>query len=225
MATLIRSAKSCSDWNLNDLDSYNIHIQQQDALTFFGVQELPAPQVDPELLNVSNADAMQEDRHAELINLLDLAMVSSTGESAVDDFAVELFKVLGYVRRNRVARTRKYLRLLICGEYTHAKTDVCIVDRSQNDILLLVQEDKRSEDREPVDAQAQLIAQAVAAFAENNENRMAAELDSLPEKVSALFSFHFPSSSLVGWGNQKSIQQTKDIASQAHMSWPKHDND
>jgi hypothetical protein len=44
-----------------------------------------------------------------------------------------------------VARTRMDLPLLICGESRHAKTDVCIIDRSQNNILLLVQEDKRLE--------------------------------------------------------------------------------
>lgn len=186
MANLIRSAKSGSDWTLNDLESYNIHTQLQDALTFFGITQLPAPTVDAELLNVDNADAMLQDRHAELINLLDLAMVSSNGESAVGDFVVELFKIMGYVRRNQVARTRKDLHLLICGEYRHAKTDVCIVDRSQNDILVLVQEDKRLEDREPASAQAQLVAEAVAAFGENNENRKAAGLDSLSEKVSTV---------------------------------------
>lgn len=192
MAHLIRSAKSGSDWTLNDLESYNIHIQLQDALTFFGVQQLPSPLVDPELLNVGNADAMLQDRHAELINLLDLAMLSSTGESAVADFTVELFKIMGYVRRDRVARTRKDLNLLICGEYRHAKTDVCIIDRSKNDILLLVQEDKRLEDREPVSAQAQLVAEAVAAFGENNESLKSAGLDPLSEKVGIYLVYFSP---------------------------------
>ncbi len=95
---------------------------------------------------------MQQDRFAELINLLDLAMIPEVGETAVGDFAVELFKVTGYVCRNRVARTRAVLPLFICGELRHAKTDVCIVDRAQNDILLLVQEDKRLEHGETISA-------------------------------------------------------------------------
>jgi hypothetical protein len=44
-----------------------------------------------------------------------------------------------------------------CSENKHAKVDVCIVDRSQNDILLvllLVQEEKSLEHEEPVNAQA-----------------------------------------------------------------------
>src|SRR5438270_1492062 len=120
-------------------------------------QVLPQPAVDQELLNVADADNMQQDRLAELINLLDLAMIPEMGETAVDDFAVELFKVTGYVHRHRVARTRAYLPLFICGEQKHAKTDVRIVDRAQNDILLLVQEEKRLEHGESVSARAKLV--------------------------------------------------------------------
>ena len=132
---------------------------------------------------------MQQDRHAELITLLDLAMIPEMGETAVDDFAVELFKVLGYVRRERVARTRVDLSLFICGEMRHAKTDVCIVDRSQNDILLLVQEDKRLEHWEPINSRAQLVAEAVAAFNENNAQRETAGLPPLEEKVNRCLGF------------------------------------
>jgi hypothetical protein len=150
---------------------------------------LPQPTVDEELLNVSDADNMQQDRLAELINLLDLAMIPEMGETAVDDFAVELFKVMGYVRRNRVARTRADLPLFICGEQRHAKTDVCIIDRAQNDILLLVQEDKRLEHGEPTNARAQLVAEGVAGFNENNSNREAVGLSPLAEKVVYFLSF------------------------------------
>jgi len=126
---------------------------------------------------------MQQDRHAELITYIDLAMIPEKHETAVHDFAVELLKVLGYVRRTRVARTRVALSILICGENRHANTDVCIVDRSQNDILLLVQADKRLELVEPVNAQAQLVAEAVAAFNENNAQRETAGLPPMAEKV------------------------------------------
>ena len=52
---------------------------------------------------------MENDRNAELINLLDLTMVPGSRESQVVDFVVELFKTLGYVRRHRLACTRKDL--------------------------------------------------------------------------------------------------------------------
>lgn len=92
--------------------------------------------------------------HAEWITYLDLTMIPEKGETAVDDFVVELFRTPGYVRRERVARTRMDPPLLTCGENRHAKTDVCVVDRSQNDILLPVQEDRRLEQVDPVNVRA-----------------------------------------------------------------------
>ena len=55
-------------------------------LTAFTSQELPQPLVDQELLSNLGAADMQQDRHAELITYLDLAMVPEKGETAVDDF-------------------------------------------------------------------------------------------------------------------------------------------
>jgi hypothetical protein len=78
------------------------------------------------------------------------------------------------------------LPLLICSEQIYATTDVCILDRSQNDILLLVQEDKRSE---PISARAQLVAEAVAAFNKNNARREAMGLSPLVSKVSYFLSW------------------------------------
>lgn len=147
-------------------------------------QEMPQPSVDRDLLSNIGASAMQHDTHAELVTYLDLAMIPEKGETAVGDFVVELFKCLGYVRRERVARTRTDLPLLICGESKHAKTSVCIVDRSQNNILLLVQEDKRLEINEPVNARAQLVAEAVAAFNRNNVERETIGLPPLEEQAS-----------------------------------------
>lgn len=130
---------------------------------------------------------MQQNRFVQLITYLDLVMTpnmdAALDGTAVDDFVVELFKILGYVHRQRVARTQVDLPLLICGEDRHATTNVCIVDRSQNDMLPLVQED-RLEYGEPVDAQAQLVAEAVGAFNENNAQRESIGLPPWEEKVS-----------------------------------------
>ncbi|KIL58213.1 hypothetical protein M378DRAFT_86805 [Amanita muscaria Koide BX008] len=70
------------------------------------------------------------------------------------------------------------------AENRHAKTDVCIINHSQNNILLLVQEDKRLEHGEPINAQAQLVAEAVAAFNKNNAQRAMLGLPPIAEKVS-----------------------------------------
>jgi hypothetical protein len=60
-------------------------------------------------------------------------------ESAVDDFAVLLFRALG--RRSRVFRARKDIPFVVCGENKH-ETDVCILF-DDTEILLLVHEDRQ----------------------------------------------------------------------------------
>ncbi|KAK0199857.1 hypothetical protein DFS33DRAFT_201161 [Desarmillaria ectypa] len=172
MANLIRSAKSAKDWTRCDLDAYNIHIRLEDSATFFGIQDLPHPNVDQEILDVQDAENMVSARNAELVNLLDIAM-APVGTSAVNDFAMELFKRTGYTGYTRVARSHMDTPLLICGEWRNAQTDVCILDRQQNDIVLL----HASESGEPLNPEAHLVAEAIAAFDQNNRIRGAASID------------------------------------------------
>ncbi|KAJ7079721.1 hypothetical protein B0H15DRAFT_804287 [Mycena belliarum] len=182
MANIIRSAKSGSDWTHNETDAYNIHLSFQDATTFFGVAQLPAPMIDNEILTVQDANDTVSDANYDLLSLLDIAMdASNPQESAVNDFAVSLFHALGYIHRPRVARTRQELRFLICGESKYAKPDVSILDRSMDDIILLVQEDKRLGG--PTDAYAQLIAEAIAAYQVNQSTRTASGLPRLQSLV------------------------------------------
>ncbi len=63
--------------------------------------------------------------------------------------------------------------------------DVYIVDCSQNDIILLVQEDKRFDagDTPCSDAQAQLITEATATFTRNNNLRVGAGGEPVEHKV------------------------------------------
>ncbi|CAA7260750.1 unnamed protein product [Cyclocybe aegerita] len=185
MANLRRSAESWSDWTEADLDAYDIVVVSEDAATFFGQAVLPEPHVQQELLDYQKAEDMVNDNNAELINLLDLVMVPSSEDSAVVDFTTELLKTLGYAKRHRVARTRKNIPLLICGEWRHAKADVCVMDRGdQDDIMLLVQEDRRFGQGESAssDPQAQLIGAAIATFSQNKRRRIEAGLPSRDSK-------------------------------------------
>jgi hypothetical protein len=147
---------------------------------------LPEPLVDRGLINTADADAMQQERHMDLMAHLELAMDPQCGNGAVIDFAVELLKALGYARRDQLVRRRVDLPLLICGEDRHAKAGVCIANHSQNDVLLLVQAEKRLEHGEPINARAQLVAEAVAAFNKINMEREAIGQPPLVEKVSHL---------------------------------------
>ena len=76
------------------------------------------------------------------------------------------------------------LKLVICDQLRHAKTDICLVDRITvlNEILLLLQE--KMPQHRPVRARAQLIAEIVAGFNQNNMRRLESELPPLVEKVS-----------------------------------------
>jgi hypothetical protein len=180
---LQRSPKSGSEWTWNELICYNIVVRPTDAQAFFGTQlPLPEPQIAPEILSTEHAQDMVDWHHSYLINLLDLANapIGST-ESRVDDFAANLLLNIGYVSRTRVAQTRTDLPLLMCGTMVHAQTDVCVVDREANDILLLVQEDKRLAGN--LDAEPQLIAKALAAFQYNNLRRKLAGRPALVNKV------------------------------------------
>jgi hypothetical protein len=105
MTTLLRSPKSGSDWGPNELLAYNIDIQFQDAATFFGVIPLPQPAVAAEVLTKLNADDTTNDSNYKFVRYMDLAMDPVPAEEfAVDDFAVCLPTLLGYVPRTRTSR-------------------------------------------------------------------------------------------------------------------------
>lgn len=184
MANLIRNAKSGRDWTINDLTAYNITILRQNTATFFGQAALPPPPHHPDLLNRLTADEMADEESYQVVRYMDLAMDPVPGEeSAVDDFAMQLLRVMGYAGRalGRDLRSRKYIPLFICGEWRNAKTDVCVMDT--NGYLLLVQADKRH--LEIVDPAPQLIAEAIAAVQSNNRTRDLLGVDPLDVKVMA----------------------------------------
>jgi hypothetical protein len=125
---------------------------------------------------------MQQPLHAGFIHLLDFTMTPGDMGSCVVDFSVMLLKVLGYILRDRVPRTRMGIDLFICGRKRRTKADVCLFDARQNDIVLLIQEDTTA--RSSKDPQVQLVVKAIAAFNENNATREAAGLHPLAEQVS-----------------------------------------
>jgi hypothetical protein len=63
---------------------------------FFMSQELPQPQVHPDLLLNVNYDTMEPGHPKTLVNHLDFAMIPALGETFVDDYSRKLFEVLGY---------------------------------------------------------------------------------------------------------------------------------
>ncbi|KAG2352559.1 hypothetical protein BDR07DRAFT_835242 [Suillus spraguei] len=174
-ARLIRSAKSGSDWTLNDLMAYNITVTPQSPEQFFRQNHGTLLEgVDPFLLNSSLDDENISDAVFEYLGHLDLA-TNATQASFIDAFAQKTLQILGFVERGLILTARHKIPLRICGDDQRvAETDVCLLDlRSM--ILLVLQEDKTVFGRSY--PEPQVIAEAIAAYQYNNEKRL---LRSLP---------------------------------------------
>jgi hypothetical protein len=192
MDSLIRSAKSGNDWTENDLRAYNIQIQCEDVATFFGDASLPLPEVDEEILTTLEAKDMSSTPNTALIRLLDRAMIPAPDreKSAVRDFAFQLFDILGYMGGDIITRTRRSIPYLICGEWRVTMTDICFIDcLKDEDIILVVQEDKRFRSEDIPDPRPQLIGEAIAAFHYNNNRRLAAGKPAVESKACSSYKF------------------------------------
>ena len=88
-------------------------------------------------------------------------------EAAVDNFSAKLLRGLDYDNVNRIIFIRHAIPFLICGENSVSQTDICILD--DNEILLLLQVDENLTSMK--DPEPQIIAEAIAAFALNNQKR------------------------------------------------------
>jgi hypothetical protein len=189
MVNLVRSAKSGSDWTRFDLAAYNISIVEQDQDIFFG-GSLP-PYTGPVGFVQHEARVHGLDLPSlALIKRLRLAMRLIEGEeSCVDDFTAGILRALGYETEETVVLSQKNIRLYMCGKTVYTKTDVCILDDSF-EILLLAQEDKSHICES--DPEAQLVAEAVAAFQANNEIRVNERF------VQPLQRYVFPGITMVG---------------------------
>jgi hypothetical protein len=94
-----RSAKSNSHWGINALRLHNIVVKpEQDAAIFFETNQLPEPLVSQEFLEKMDADDIKDINSCLTVRAMDLAMAGE--ETAVDDFVVSLFHLLGYISRD-----------------------------------------------------------------------------------------------------------------------------
>ena len=191
MTTLIRSTKSGSEWTKNELRAFNIAVTPQNVAIFFGTPTLPQPSVHQIILDNEeyppNGIADRDDR--KFFFYLEEAMAISPGlESAVGDFTAHLLALLGYEIADRFIRQQRTIPLFMCGAQTHAKSDICVVDRNHG-IFLLVQEDKSH--LEEADPEPQLIAEAIAAFQYNNSRLQRIGLHPIQAKT-------FPGITMIG---------------------------
>lgn len=170
MAQLIRSAKSGSDWTAAELLAYNITITPTSPDVFF--QPVPDPtldHLDPDILSSPNGNNPNLSHGAaRYLGYLDLA-TNATQESSIDDFAAATLLLLGFDdQQPSTVATRFIIPLTICGESRVAQTDVCLIYRPSTVLLVLV-EDKTLINK--TSAEAQMVAEAIAAFQYNNAKR------------------------------------------------------
>ncbi|KAG5636950.1 hypothetical protein H0H81_006298 [Sphagnurus paluster] len=169
MANLIRSGKPGSEWTANDLLSYNITIEtvnnEEEFFEFEGDRPLPPADMNGFLtyLDTTTADNAGDYDTANLLHTLQMAQTSA--ESWVDEFASRILRKMGYEGRKRLVKVKQMLHFLSGGALQNAQADVCVMSRDE--VILLVQEDKRSSDGLVLGSRPQLVAEAIAAFAWN----------------------------------------------------------
>lgn len=176
--------KSGSDWDDSDVRFFNINIKQfVDFSEFFGEEisyDFNADVVEFLSHDLSSVIAQQsidwsaiKSRFVRTI-IKDLIGVTKTHrfeESAVDDLSKSIFQLFEYDSGDRAIRTREILDLDMANSKTQAIPDICI-ETLELSIKLIVQEDKSynvGNDRHLMGhhPEAQLMAEAVAAFQEN----------------------------------------------------------
>ena len=181
MVDIIRSAKSGSDWTRNELLAYNIKVVPRPPEQFFGAATagVSLSGLDPLVITGSTDTPDVSDTTLRYLTYLDLATRASQ-ETLIDEFSRQTLDLLGYAERGLALFTRYIIPLTICGEGKSAQTDVCLVDR-RSMILLVLQEDKMVFDSS--NPEPQVIAEAIAAYQHNNDQRERRGLPALDSMV------------------------------------------
>jgi hypothetical protein len=181
-------------WTFNELDAYNIRIKTVDTKAFFGISNLPAPAVDPVILqNVevpSGPDVLPKDLRLFFRYLCDSADKSQ--QSCVDDFTHHLLgDLLRFDEPRGITRRRATFTFIMSGRRVNATANVSV---SREDyLIMLVQRDrvsiplfpcaslntiKISRDR----AEPRLVATTLGAFSVDNDKRTENGLDPIASK-------------------------------------------
>lgn len=188
MANIIRSTKSANDWSTNELFAYNITIQRQDVVNFFGRELGSINHLDSNLFSSADptiaVDFSKETYR--FLAYLDLASRANAGqENAIGDLVRSILEVTGFDQISMILRTQYDIPFTICGDsHQAARSDVCLVHLNSM-VLLVIQVDKTafsSSDPEP-----QIIAEVIATFQHNNRKRT--DLD-LPH-LDMIYSMHY----------------------------------
>ncbi|KXN69568.1 hypothetical protein CONCODRAFT_71370 [Conidiobolus coronatus NRRL 28638] len=161
-------AKSGSKWTANELDYFNIVVSNVDRFrNFFGIEPAELPETVRTFVNIDLKRCVRQLYAATRLNI--------NAESSVNDFAVKVLELCEHDDGGRTVGTRPEIDLLMTGKIKYAKPDAYV--HTDNDgIVLLVQEDKnwRTRSTKIRDVEAQVIAEAIAAYQYNRNKDMLA---------------------------------------------------
>jgi len=189
MANITRSAKSGNQWSTNELLAYNITIQTQSVVDFFGREPRPIDlDLDPNLFSsVTTTTSIPTGISMSTRRFFDHLITISrpdAEDSFFNDFESSVLDVTAFERPIGTLLIPRYsLPLTICGKDNRkANPDICLTScQLEPMILLLVQRDKpvfRSRGPEPP-----VIAGAIATFQNNNQSRAKMGLPTLDTMV------------------------------------------
>jgi hypothetical protein len=176
-----------SEWSEKELDFFKIKIKPEKNFIDFFEEKNPDlekfPEHIKEILNndISSVDifetidwkTIKTKQAARFIKIvLAVTRTNTNVESAVDDLVRTIFEMFDYDEGDLLIRTREEIELEMCGSKTSAKPYICI-ETSKLTFKLLVQEDKsyQNSKSKTLNPEAQVIAEAIAAFQENNKIR------------------------------------------------------
>ncbi|KAF8491859.1 hypothetical protein F5888DRAFT_1860626 [Russula emetica] len=126
MAYIFRFAKSGSDWSTSELLAYNITVQRQDVVNFFGHELGSIDHLDSNLFSSTDptiaVDFSKETYR--FLAYLDLASRSNAGH----DLAKSVLEVTGFDQIGTILRTRYEIPFTICGDsHRAARSDPQII--------------------------------------------------------------------------------------------------
>jgi len=188
--------KPGSDWSLDELDFFKIIVQSEtDFASFFNedptdpeslrpaIREMLSVELSGSILETMDWSAIVHKHTSRFIKyVLAVTKTHMNMESTVDDLAKTLLESFEYDEGDLAIFTREELQLDMCRSKTSAKPDICI-ENSMTTVKLLVQEDKSYKTFASADPEAQVIAEAIAAFQENNRVRRRTGLDLLKSQL------------------------------------------
>ncbi|KAG6806885.1 hypothetical protein H0H92_009693, partial [Tricholoma furcatifolium] len=187
-----RFPKSGSDWTGADLDAYNITVKKNKFAKFFeGAFSAQASdsvilegKVDANILNARDFKYREDDSEAarEYFSYLRLTQAIPNHETLIDDLIRETLKITGYKNTNHTFINTGFITPLHIARDPGrvAQTDVSLMHQNSQMLLVIVENKTKMSKAHP---EAQVIAEAIAAFQYNNSRRAAFRLTELNEMV------------------------------------------